>query len=44
MSSNGVCNTIKKFRKLKESGFSVRKIAAKMGVSPTTVQKLSAVV
>jgi DNA invertase Pin-like site-specific DNA recombinase len=30
------------FRKLRDAGFSVRKIAAEMGVSPTTVQKLSA--
>lgn len=32
---------LKRFRKLKESGYSVRKIAAEMGVSPTTVQKLA---
>jgi DNA invertase Pin-like site-specific DNA recombinase len=31
---------VKTFRKLKQSGLSVRKIAAEMGVSPTTVQKL----
>ncbi len=30
------------FRKLKASGLSVRKIAAEMGVSPTTIQKFSA--
>jgi DNA-binding NarL/FixJ family response regulator len=29
------------YRKLKTSGLSVRKIAEQMGVSPTTVQKLS---
>jgi DNA invertase Pin-like site-specific DNA recombinase len=32
------------FRKLKMSGLSIRKIAAQMGVSPTTVQKLAGVV
>ena len=32
---------LKTFRKLKQSGLSVRKIAAEMGVSPTTVQKLA---
>jgi DNA invertase Pin-like site-specific DNA recombinase len=36
-------STMKSFRKLKASGLSVRKIAVEMGVSPTTVQKLSAV-
>ena len=33
--------TLKAFRKLKDAGMSVRKIAQTMGVSPTTVQKLS---
>jgi DNA invertase Pin-like site-specific DNA recombinase len=33
--------TMKTYRKLKASGLSVRKIAMEMGVSPTTVQKLS---
>jgi DNA invertase Pin-like site-specific DNA recombinase len=33
---------MKTFRKLKARGLSVRKIAAEMNVSPTTVQKLSA--
>ena len=33
---------MKMFRKLKASGLSVRKIAEEMAVSPTTVQKLSA--
>jgi hypothetical protein len=33
--------TMKTFRKLKLSGLSVRRIAAEMGVSPTTIQKLS---
>jgi DNA invertase Pin-like site-specific DNA recombinase len=33
---------MKTFRKLKARGLSVRKIAEKMAVSPTTVQKLSA--
>ena len=33
--------TMKSYRKLKASGLSVRKIASEMGVSPTTVQKLS---
>jgi DNA invertase Pin-like site-specific DNA recombinase len=33
---------MKRFRKLKASGMSVRKIAEEMAVSPTTVQKLSA--
>jgi DNA invertase Pin-like site-specific DNA recombinase len=33
--------TLKAFRKLSASGLSVRKIASEMGVSPTTVQKLS---
>ena len=32
---------MKTYRRLKRSGLSVRKIAAEMGVSPTTVQKLS---
>jgi DNA invertase Pin-like site-specific DNA recombinase len=32
---------MKRFRKLKASGLSVRKIAAEMGISPTTVQKLN---
>jgi DNA invertase Pin-like site-specific DNA recombinase len=32
---------LKTFCKLKQSGLSVRKIAAEMGVSPTTVQKLA---
>ena len=36
-------HTIRRFRKLKESGFSVRRIAEEMGVSPTTVQKLARV-
>ena len=35
--------TIKAFRKLRQSGLSVRKIAAEMGVSPTTVQKMAKV-
>jgi DNA invertase Pin-like site-specific DNA recombinase len=35
--------TMKTYCKLKASGLSVRNIAAQMGVSPTTVQKLSAV-
>jgi len=35
---------VKVFVRLKESGLSVRKIAAEMGVSPTTVQKLAATV
>ena len=35
---------MKTFHKLKASGLSVRKIACAIGVSPTTVQKLSAVV
>jgi orotate phosphoribosyltransferase-like protein len=34
---------MKTFRKLRARGLSVRKIAAEMAVSPTTVQKLSAV-
>jgi DNA invertase Pin-like site-specific DNA recombinase len=34
--------TLKSYRKLKASGLSVRKIATKMGISPTTVQKLAA--
>ena len=34
---------IRRFRKLKKSGFSVRRIAEEMGVSPTTVQKLARV-
>jgi DNA invertase Pin-like site-specific DNA recombinase len=34
---------LKTFCKLKQSGLSVRKIAAEMGVSPTTVQKLARV-
>lgn len=33
---------MKAYRKLKASGLSVRKIAAEMAVSPTTVQKLAA--
>jgi DNA invertase Pin-like site-specific DNA recombinase len=33
--------TMKILHKLKSSGLSVRKIAAEMGISPTTVQKLS---
>jgi DNA invertase Pin-like site-specific DNA recombinase len=37
-------STLKAFRKLKHSGLSVRKIAAEMGVSPTTVQKLARLV
>ena len=36
-------STLKMFAKLKRDGLSVRKIAAKMGVSPTTVQKLARV-
>jgi DNA invertase Pin-like site-specific DNA recombinase len=36
-------STLKMFAKLKRGGLSVRKIAAKMGVSPTTVQKLARV-
>jgi DNA invertase Pin-like site-specific DNA recombinase len=36
-------HAIKRFRKLKESGFSVRGIAEEMSVSPTTVQRLSRV-
>ena len=36
-------STLKLFAKLKRDGLSVRKIAAKMGVSPTTVQKLARV-
>jgi DNA invertase Pin-like site-specific DNA recombinase len=36
--------TMKTYRKLKARGLSVRKIAAEMAVSPTTVQKLAAVV
>jgi DNA invertase Pin-like site-specific DNA recombinase len=35
--------TMNAYRKLKASGLSVRKIAAEMGVSPTTVQKLAPV-
>jgi DNA invertase Pin-like site-specific DNA recombinase len=35
--------TMKVYRKLKAAGLSVRKIAEEMDVSPTTVQKLSAV-
>jgi DNA invertase Pin-like site-specific DNA recombinase len=35
---------VKVFIRLKESGLSVRKIAAEMGISPTTVQKLAATV
>jgi DNA invertase Pin-like site-specific DNA recombinase len=34
-------STLKRFAKLKGDGLSVRRIAAKMGVSPTTVQKLA---
>lgn len=34
-------STLKTFAKLKQDGLSVRKIAAKMGVSPATVQKLA---
>lgn len=34
--------TLKTYRKLKATGLSVRKIAAQMGISPTTVQKLAA--
>jgi DNA invertase Pin-like site-specific DNA recombinase len=34
---------MKAFRKLKVAGLSVRKIAAEMGISATTVQKLAAV-
>ena len=34
--------TLKGYRKLKALGLSVRKIAAEMGISPTTVQKLAA--
>ena len=33
--------TMRTFHKLKGSGFSVRRIATEMGLSPTTVQKLS---
>jgi hypothetical protein len=33
---------MKAYRKLKTSGLPFRKIAAEMGVSPTTVQKLAA--
>jgi DNA invertase Pin-like site-specific DNA recombinase len=33
--------TVKAFLKLRDSGLSVRKIAVEMGISPTTVQKLS---
>jgi DNA invertase Pin-like site-specific DNA recombinase len=33
---------MKTYQKLKSAGLSVRKIAAEMGVSPTTVQKLAA--
>jgi DNA invertase Pin-like site-specific DNA recombinase len=33
--------TMKAFAKLKASGLSVRKIAAELGISPTTVQKLN---
>jgi DNA invertase Pin-like site-specific DNA recombinase len=33
--------TLRAFRKLKASGLSIRKIAAEMGISPTTVQKLA---
>ena len=36
-------STMKAFRRLRESGLSVRRIAAEMKVSPTTVQKLAAV-
>ena len=36
-------STLKMFAKLKRDGLSVRKIAAKLGVSPTTVQKLARV-
>jgi len=36
-------STLKMFAKLKRDGLSVRKIAAKIGVSPTTVQKLARV-
>jgi len=36
-------STLKMFAKLKRDGLSVRKIAAKMGMSPTTVQKLGRV-
>jgi DNA invertase Pin-like site-specific DNA recombinase len=36
-------SALKMFVKLKQDGLSVRKIAAKMGVSPTTVQKLARV-
>jgi DNA invertase Pin-like site-specific DNA recombinase len=36
-------STLKMFAKLKRDGLSIRKIAAKMGVSPTTVQKLARV-
>ncbi len=32
---------MKQFRKLRESGTSTRKIAAELGISPTTVQKLA---
>jgi DNA invertase Pin-like site-specific DNA recombinase len=35
--------TMRIFHKLKASGLSVRKIAAEMDISPTTVQKLSAI-
>lgn len=34
--------TMREFRKLREAGMSTRKIAAQMGISPTTVQKLTA--
>jgi DNA invertase Pin-like site-specific DNA recombinase len=34
-------STLRAFRKLKREGLSVRRIAATMGVSPTTVQKLA---
>ena len=34
-------STLKEFHRLKGDGLSVRKIAAEMGVSPTTIQKLA---
>jgi DNA invertase Pin-like site-specific DNA recombinase len=34
-------STLKRFAKLKRDGLSVRRIAAEMGVSPTTIQKLA---
>jgi len=37
-------STVRKYRKLKAKGFSIRGIAAEMSVSPSTIQKLSRVV